>query len=114
MDERALRQRIERMDWPRQLGNLASTMARIASRASSPQYDSLVTDSLREAALLIEWSARTVPPACLTELAALQRELRAWRKVWPVEAARGFLALYSRNRSDRLLEMAGLAGPGRP
>ncbi|MBI3945593.1 MAG: hypothetical protein HY321_06730 [Armatimonadetes bacterium] len=96
------------MEWPRQLGNLASTMARIASRAGSPQYDELVTASLREAMLFIEWSAPRVPPDLLLELAGVQRELRVWRRLWPLEPARPLLALYARNRSDRLLQMAGM------
>jgi hypothetical protein len=90
------------------LGNLASTLARISTRASSPQYDALVTDLLREAALLVEWSAPTSPASFWLELAAMQREALAWRHLWPLDQARSLLALQTRNQSDRLLQMAGL------
>ena len=110
-ETREFRERFQRMEWQRQLGNLASTMARIAAGAPLPQRDPLVADLLREAALFIEWTAPKVPQDFLVELAALQREVLAWRKAWPIEGARPLLALEARNRSDRLLQMAGLVGP---
>mgnify|MGYP001034639659 FL=1 len=102
------RERFTHLDWPQQIGNLASTLARISSRASSPQYDELVGQLLREAALFIEWSAAHVPPALLLDLAPLQRELLLWRKLWPQTAPRELLALQARNYSDRLLRLANL------
>jgi hypothetical protein len=96
-----------KMDWETQLGNLASTLAKISSRATSPTSDKLVLMSLREAALLIEWSAPNVPPEHHLDLATMQRELLAWRKVWPLEEARPLLALHARNMSDRLLYKIG-------
>jgi hypothetical protein len=102
------RERFTHLDWPQQIGNLASTLARISSRASSPQYDELVGQLLREAALFIEWSAAHVPPALLQDLAPLQRELLLWRKLWPQTAPRELLALQARNYSDRLLRLADL------
>jgi hypothetical protein len=104
------RERYQTMDWPQQLGNLASTLARVSARASSPQYDALVADLLREAALLIEWSAPRVPSIFWLELATMQREVLAWRRLWPLDPARSLLALQARNQSDRLLQMAGLVG----
>ncbi len=103
------RERFMRLDWPQQIGNLASTLARIASRASSSQDDELVRQLLREAALFIEWSAAHVPPELLLDLAPLQRELLLWHKLWPQTAPRELLILQARNYSDRLLRMAGLA-----
>ncbi len=85
MNKQALYERYMQLDWPQQLGNLASTLARISTRASSAQYDALVADLLREAALFIEWSAKAVPPALLLDLAPLQRELVLWHRVWPQE-----------------------------
>jgi hypothetical protein len=75
-----------------------------------PEYDDLVINLLWEAALFVEWSAPQIPNGCLLELAALQKELLAWRRLWPVAGARPLLALYARNRSDRLLQMVGLVG----
>jgi hypothetical protein len=112
MDVRHLQARFEKLDWQKQLGNLASTLARVASRASLPAHDHLVIDLLQEAALFIEWGVPRIPSTFLLELAAMQKEILAWKRVWPLEAARPLLALYARNRSDRLLEMAELTGPG--
>ncbi len=105
-----LRERFEKMDWPQALGNLASTLARLSSRADSSQYDALVADLLREAACIIEWSAPKTPAIFWLELAAMQRELLAWQRVWPVNSARALLTLHARNQSNRLLQMAGLIG----
>lgn len=108
MDVKSMYKRFTQLTWQQQLGNLASTLARISSQATSPESDKLVTDSLREAALLIEWSAPNVPPDFLLELAAMQREVLAWHRCWPLDDARSLLSLHSRNQSDRLLQMAGL------
>jgi hypothetical protein len=43
----------------------------------------------------------------LLELAAMQRELLTWQRIWPVETARSLLALHARNQSDRILQIAG-------
>lgn len=107
MERQTLRERYQQLAWTQQLGNLASTLARISSRSTSPRYDSLVSDLLREAALFIEWSAPHVPPALLLDLAPLQREMLAWRQVWPQETLRPLLALQARHISDRLLRLAG-------
>ena len=108
MNREKLRWRYEQLDWTQQLGNLASTLARVASRASDSRHDGLVSDLLREAALFIEWSAPHVPSTLLADMAALQHEVLAWRRVWPLDALRPLIALYTRNVSDRLLRLAGL------
>ena len=107
MDIKFIYKRYKQLTWQQQLGNLASTLARISSQTTSPESDKLVADSLREAALLIEWSAPNVLPDFLLELAAMQRELLAWHRCWPLDAARSLLSLHTRNQSDRLLQMAG-------
>lgn len=104
----ALKERFEQMPWPQQLGNLASTLNRMASRATSPAYDTLVTRLLREAALFIEWSAPHVPPELLPELAAMQREVLAWCRLWPLDPARPLLTLRGQQMADALLRYAGL------
>lgn len=110
MDVKLLHERYDSLEWPQQLGNLASTLARVSARATAAQHDALVIDLLREAALLIEWGAPQVPSVYWPELAAMQREVLAWQRVWPLEAARSLLVLHARNQSDRLLQMAGLIG----
>ena len=106
MDEK-FRERYQKMSWQQQLGNTASTLARISNNATTPKHDETVALSLREAAYLIELSAPYIPSNFLPELAAMQRELLSWQRVWPVEATRSLLALHTRNQSDRLLQMAG-------
>jgi len=114
MDLEKLRQRYLADEWPRQMGNLASTLARLGSRAGDQRYDGLVASLLRESTLLIEWSARKVPLEVATELAAMQRELVMWRRIWPNDVVRRLLAFRVRQMSDRLLATAGLLDPGSP
>jgi hypothetical protein len=109
MIQPSFRERYGQMDWPQQLGNLASTMARLSARCSRPQYDDLVISLLREAALLIEWSASHTPSAIHPDLAAMQREVLAWRRHWPLDEARTILALRARQMSEALLRTAGLS-----
>ena len=108
MDRTKLRERYLRDEWPRQLGNLASTLARLGSHAEDQRYDPIVADLLRETALLIEWTAPQVPPDQVTNLAFMQRELLLWRKIWPADAARPLLALRAHAMADQLLAAAGL------
>jgi hypothetical protein len=68
----------------------------------------LVSDLLREAALFIEWSAPYVPETLLLDLAPLQREIVAWRRIWPQDTLRTLLSLQARHTSDRLLRLANL------
>lgn len=108
MERQKLYERFITLDWQQQLGNLASTLATLSQQSTNPKQDSLTSHLLREAALMIEWSASNVPQGFLLELAGIQRELLAWRKDFPIESARNILSLYARNQSDRLLEMSGL------
>jgi hypothetical protein len=110
MTPKKVRERFEKMEWPRQLGNLASTLGRVSTRAIIPENDELTRNLLHEAILFVEWSAPHVPENYHLELAILQRELIAWKRLWPVDSARTILSLEARNRSDRLLQMAGLVG----
>ena len=105
--EKSLRERYKKMNWQQQFGNMASTLARVAKNAPLSEHDEIVTLCLREAACFIEWSAPNVPTEFLLELAAMQRELLAWQRTWPIETARPLLALHARSQSDRILQMAG-------
>ncbi len=110
--ENSLRARYIKMNWQQQLGNMASTLARIANNATVSDHDGVVSMCLREAACLIEWSAPVVPSEFLLELAAMQRELLTWQRIWPVETVRSLLALHARNQSDRILQIAGFYNLG--
>ena len=105
--KKSSRARYQKMNWQQQLGNMASTLARISNNVTISEHDEIVSMCLREAACFIEWSAPTVPVEILLELATMQRELLTWQRAWPIEAARPLLALYARNQSDRILHMAG-------
>lgn len=106
--EQALYERFQTLDWHQQLGNLASTLATISNQSTIPKQDRLTNYLLREAALMIEWSASNVPQDSLWELEAMQRELMAWKEVFPIESARNLLALHARHQSNRVLQIAGL------
>jgi hypothetical protein len=114
MDLEKLRQRYLADRWSRQMGNLASTLARLGSRAGDQRYDVLVANLLRESTLLIEWSTRAVPLKVAAELAMMQRELVLWHRIWPNDAVRRLLAFRVRQMSDRLLLVAGLLNPALP
>ncbi len=107
MDRDKLQRRYLRDEWPRQVGNLASTLARLSSRAGDARYDQVVASLLHEGTLFMEWCAPNVPPEVAVELASMQRELVLWRRIWPIDAARRLLALRTREMADRLLEAAG-------
>ncbi|MDM8519280.1 hypothetical protein QUF64_04480 [Anaerolineales bacterium HSG6] len=107
MNLESLEKKFKKMTWQQQMGNLASTLGRVSNHAKSIESDQIVTNGLREAAHIIEWSVSDVPPEFAFELANIQRELSAWRRIWPVEGARHLLALHARNQSHRLLQMGG-------
>jgi hypothetical protein len=108
MGRQSLRERYLRDEWPRQLGNLASTLARLGARVEDPRHDPITSDLLREGALLMEWSAPHMPSHLVGNLAAMQRELCLWWQVWPMEAARPLLAFRAQAMSDQVLEWSGL------
>lgn len=107
MERQDLYDKLQTLNWQQKLGNLASTLATISTRSPISKYDKLTSHLLLEAALIIEWSAPEVPEDFLWELAATQRELMEWKKVFPVEEVRNLLALMARMRSDRMLQIAG-------
>ncbi len=108
MDRARLRERYLRDEWPRQFGNLASTLARLGSHAEDARFDAMVADLLREGAWMIEWSAPHAPPEQVEDLALMQRELLLWQRIWPADAARPLLAFRAQAMASRLLHAAGL------
>jgi hypothetical protein len=108
VDWKQLQARYLRDDWHKQLGTLASTLARIGARVQSSETDSVVVDLLQEAALFMEWSAPQAPRDVARELAIMQRELVLWRSIWPVDATRRLLAFRALALSDRVLELSEL------
>ncbi len=107
MERQALYEKFTILSWQQQLGNLAATLAKISAAAVEPGLDTLTDNLLRESALMVEWSARNVPPEYHAELARIQRECLEWKKVFPADHTRNLLSLNSRHQSDRLLEISG-------
>jgi hypothetical protein len=107
-DLHKMRERYLRDEWPVRLGNLASNLLRLSNWVYMRQDDQAIIDLMRESAWFIEWTAGDTPAEILAELANLQRELCAWRRVWPLEAARPVLALRTRLMSEQTLELSGL------
>ena len=107
MNRSRLRERYLEDEWPRQMGNLASTLTRLSSRALDSRFDHIVADLLREGALLMEWSAPCVPPELAAEIAEMQRELVLWHQAWPSDTVRSLLAFRARRMAGLLLESAG-------
>ena len=118
MDWRKLRERYLRDDWPRRLGNLASTLGRVASATNNPNTLATVPPSLRESMLMIEWNLQRTPSEILIELAAMQAELHLWWRGWeavaPSPALRNLLSRRARQMSDRVLELSGLLNSNSP
>ncbi len=108
MERQSLYEKISQLTWQQQLGNLASTLAKISTQATEPSLDKLTSYLLREAALIIEWSAKNVPQQFHLELAAIQKECLEWKKVFPIEDARIILSINTRYHSHKILHIAGL------
>ena len=108
MERQALYERFKTLDWQQQLGNLASTLATVSTQSTIPEQDKLTSYLLREAALTIEWCAKDVPADFHLELAAIQKECLAWKRLFPIESARYLLSIHARHQSERVLQMAGL------
>ncbi|MDI6735712.1 MAG: hypothetical protein QME42_05895 [bacterium] len=108
MEQKNLYNRFIKYKWPQQLGNLASTLARLSSLSTKVDYDEISKNLLREATLLIEWCTTNIPQRLHSDLAFIQRELCYWRKVPLKSEIRNLLSLRCRIMSDHLLDISGL------
>ena len=112
MDWSKLQQRYIRDEWPTRLGNLASTLGRVAQRAMSPKASEVIPLSIRESMFLIEWNLGRTPDEVILELAPMQRELGLWYRGWEMatqsSSLRRLLSYRARVMSDRVLELSGL------
>ena len=103
-DVKRMHDRYLRNDWSIRMGNLASSLLRLSDWVRMRQKDEAIIDLMREIAWFIEWNGDMAS----MELADMQREVCRWRRVWPVEEARGMLAFRARQMSNRALELSGL------
>jgi hypothetical protein len=103
-DVKRMHDRYLRNDWSIRMGNLASSLLRLSDWVRMRQKDEAIIDLMREIAWFMEWNGDMAS----MELADMQREVCRWRRVWPVEEARGMLAFRARQMSNRALELSGL------
>jgi hypothetical protein len=104
-DVARLRERFLRDGPDRRLGNIASNLLRVHHWLQMGRAAEAVVGLIRETASMIEWTGDDATE----ELVDVHRELCRWRRIWPVEAARGLFAFRARQMSDRVLELSGLA-----
>ena len=103
-DVKRMHDRYLRNDWSIRMGNLASSLLRLSDWVRMRQKDEAIIDLMREIAWFMEWNGDMAS----MELADMQREVCRWRRVWPVEEARGMLAFRARQMSNQVLRLSGL------
>ncbi len=104
-DVSSLRERFLRDGPDRRLGNIASNLLRVSHWLRMRRDPETVVGLMRETASMIEWAGDDVTE----ELVNVQRELCRWRRIWPVEPARGLLVFRMQQMAERVLELCGLA-----
>ncbi|HSB73721.1 MAG TPA: hypothetical protein VLT62_30715 [Candidatus Methylomirabilis sp.] len=103
-DVSRLRERFLRDDRARRLGNIASNLLRLSHWLPMDRDAAAVVGLLGETAAMIEWAGEDATE----ELVNIHQELCRWRRIWPVDAARGLLAFRARLMSERVLALSGL------
>jgi len=103
-DVKRMHDRYLRNGWSIRMGNLASSLLRLSDWVRMRQKDEAIIDLMREIAWFMEWNGDMAS----MELADMQREVCRWRRVWPVEEARGMLAFRARQMSNQVLRLSGL------
>ena len=97
---------------PVRLGNLASSLARVASAAKVEGRDAEVQHTLVECALFIDWGGPDWETDVRAPLMEFQGGLKLWSERWRTEprdaAIRAELSSYARSASNQALEWTGL------
>ncbi|MBP0018667.1 MAG: hypothetical protein J7647_14120 [Cyanobacteria bacterium SBLK] len=96
---------LQSLNWQQKLRILASLFAAIAAQVPHANRDGQTKQFLNEAIRIIDACTVNIPDSLVLELSAIQREWLAWKNLFPVEAARGFMAFHARNQSIRFLHM---------
>ena len=111
-DYSKLQARYLRFPVPARLGNLASSLARIADFSAMMDNSGQVVSVLDESTYFIEWTAGETVAETAAQLADLQCQLARWQlnwqQIWDDPAQRAQVAQESRAWSDRVLQMSGL------
>jgi hypothetical protein len=103
-DLKRMRERYLRDEKPIRMGNIASSLLRLSNWVRNRHRDEAIIDLMREIAWFMEWSGDLAS----AELSDMQREICRWRRIWPVEQARGILLFRALQMSNRILELSGL------
>jgi hypothetical protein len=107
-----LKERFLRDPQPVRLGNLASSLARVASCAPRPTQASTVASLLDECKRFLEWAGPDAAPEVQPDMVRLQVDIARWRRRWnpaahdPAQASE--LAVVMRAGSQKALEWSGL------
>jgi hypothetical protein len=103
-DLKRMRERYLRDEKPIRMGNIASSLLRLSNWVRNRHREEAIIDLMREIAWFMEWSGDLAS----AELSDMQREICRWRRIWPVEQARGILLFRALQMSNRILELSGL------
>lgn len=97
---------------PVRLGNLASSLARVASFSMWESREDATVHALQECLLFIEWGGPEWELDLVTPLAELQSRLMEWRQRWLTQERdaklRAELSSFAREASDQALQWTGL------
>ena len=96
---------LQSLNWQQKLRILASLFAAIAVQITNINQDRQTKYLLSEAIRIIDCCRVSIPNSLTLELSAIQKEWLAWKNLFPVEAARSFMAFHARNQSVRFLHM---------
>ncbi|MEM9540564.1 MAG: hypothetical protein AAGA60_13815 [Cyanobacteria bacterium P01_E01_bin.42] len=96
---------LQDLNWQQKLKILASLFAAIAAQVPHSNQDRQTRQFLDEAIRIIDACTVSIPDSLVLELGAIQREWLAWKNLFPIEAARSFMAFHARNQSIRFLHM---------
>ena len=103
-DLKRMHERFVRNTGAIRMGHLSSDLLRLSKWIQMRHNDEAIIDLMREIAWFMEW----IGDLASAELADMQREICRWRRIWPVEQARGILALRALQMSNRILEWSGV------
>lgn len=98
--------------FPRQMGALAATLARVSSVARWEKPSDAILPLLQESIQFIEWIAPRAAPETAAEMVDIQGVLGLWLKSWPQaqlnRAQSTLLSVQAKKRSDQVPAYSGL------
>ena len=92
---------------PRQLGNLASNLGRLASCAQNPLTHHSVPGVLIESCRFAEWAGQKAPYETQVVLADTQQAVVRWSSAWKLGMPDPMMSKEAARRAEELLKLAG-------